>query len=71
MSQSTTARDRDAGGHPTDHEVGDGGGRWDTYDAGDEDPDTWDDRPPGELDDQGKLVLARRLILEGMVHFVD
>ncbi|MFO0692831.1 MAG: cupin domain-containing protein [Polyangiales bacterium] len=26
---------------------------------------------PGELDDQGKLVLARRLILEGMVHFVD
>ncbi len=60
MSQSTTARDRDAGGHPTDHEVGDGGGRWDTYDAGDEDPDTWDDRPPGELDDQDDRQELRR-----------
>ena len=61
MSESTAGRTRAAGDdHPTEHEVGDEGGRWDTYDAGDEDPDTWDDRPPGDLDDEDDRQELRR-----------
>jgi hypothetical protein len=45
-----------------------GGGRrqskgdesWDDYDAGDEDEDTWDDRPPEELDDERDRQELRR-----------
>ena len=47
-------------GRPPDRpRVGDGGGRWE-FDAGDGDPDTWDDRPPGELDDQDDRQELRR-----------
>lgn len=61
MSETKAGPSRAAGGdHPTDQEVGAEGGRWDTYDAGDEDPDTWDDRPPSELDDQEDRQELRR-----------
>ena len=63
MSQSTTARDRDAGGHPTDHEVGDGGGRWDTYDAGDDGlPRAWIARVRRSLMTNGPAFAASRMI---------
>ena len=35
-------------------------GKGDSYDAGDEDPDTWDDRPPDELDDEDDRQELRR-----------
>ncbi len=43
-------------GHTTTTERG----RWDDYDAGDEDPHTWDDRPPQELDDEEDRQELRR-----------
>ena len=45
---------------PHDRDDGDTGDAWDTYDAGDPDEDTWDDRPPEELDDQRDRQELRR-----------
>ncbi len=56
---------RDAAEVPADPDAGDSGDddngdAWDTYDAGDPDEDTWDDRPPEELDDQRDREELRR-----------
>lgn len=60
MSEHPAERERH-GADPTGEDpVGEDGGRLDTYDAGDEDPDTWDDRPPGELDDEEDRQELRR-----------
>lgn len=63
IGTGTTKRQR--GGAPADHGTKEEGepseGRWDTYDAGDEDERTWDDRPASELDDdEDRQELRRR-----------
>lgn len=60
MSEHTTERRRDGAGAGGEDQPGQAPGRWDSYDAGDEDPDTWDDRPPGELDDEEDRQELRR-----------
>lgn len=63
-THTETAKGRSDGGstdHETKEEVGSSQGRWDTYDAGDEDERTWDDRPADELDDdEDRQELRRR-----------
>lgn len=54
------ATDVPAAPNTGDRDDGATGGAWDTYDAGDPDEATWDDRPPEELDDERDREELRR-----------
>jgi hypothetical protein len=58
MADRVTTERRDGTTRPSDRSEGDEA--WDTYDAGDEAPATWDDRPPQELDDERDREELRR-----------